>query len=107
MTREYVEQRDGGYWITGTRVSLDSICTHFPGSETRKHCPILSCAETGRTHGAIAYCQGHRKEVDSYLRRNDREFETLRARARQANPDLYEKLEKAKKIEEVIQVLNG
>jgi hypothetical protein len=31
----------------------------------------------------------------------------LRAQARQANPDLYKKLEKAKKLEEVIQVLNG
>jgi hypothetical protein len=25
MTREYVEQRDSAYWITGSRVSLDSV----------------------------------------------------------------------------------
>ena len=29
MAREYVEQRDGGYWIAGTRVSLDSIVYPF------------------------------------------------------------------------------
>ncbi len=25
MAKEYVEKRDGGYYIAGTRVSLDSI----------------------------------------------------------------------------------
>jgi hypothetical protein len=25
MEKIYVEQQDGGYWITGTRISLDSI----------------------------------------------------------------------------------
>ena len=29
MNREYVEQRDGGYWVAGTRVSLDSIVYAF------------------------------------------------------------------------------
>ena len=108
MRRDYVEQRDGGYWITGTRVSLDSIVYAFyrgakPESIAQSF-PVLKLEEV---HGAIAYYQSHRTDVDSYLRQNDREFETLRKQARQANPDLYEKLEKAKKIEEVIQVLNG
>jgi uncharacterized protein (DUF433 family) len=108
MAREYVEQRNGGYWITGTRVSLDSIVYAFyrgakPESIAQSF-PVLKLEEV---HGAIAYYQCHRKDVDSYLRRNDGEFETLRAQARQANPDLYKKLEKAKKLEEVIQVLNG
>jgi hypothetical protein len=29
MEKSYVEQRDGGYWITGTRISLDSIVYAF------------------------------------------------------------------------------
>jgi uncharacterized protein (DUF433 family) len=108
MTREYVERRDGGYWITGTRVSLDSIVYAFyrgakPESIAQSF-PVLKLEEV---HGAIAYYQSNRKEIDSYLSQNDREFETLRAKARQANPDLYKKLEAAKKFEEVIQVLNG
>jgi len=108
MMREYVERRDGGYWITGTRISLDSIVYAFyrgakPESIAQSF-PVLKLEEV---HGAIAYYQGHRKEVDSYLRQNDREFETLRTQARRANPDLYKKLEEAKKVEEVIQVLNG
>jgi uncharacterized protein (DUF433 family) len=25
----YIEQRDGGYWVSGTRVSLDSLVYRF------------------------------------------------------------------------------
>lgn len=108
MTRDYVEQRDGGYWIIGTRVSLDSIVYAFyRGSKPESIVQSFPVLKLEEVHGAIAYYEGHRKEIDSSLRQNDREFETLRAQARQANPDLYKKLEKARKVEEVIQVLNG
>jgi len=108
MTREYVEQRDGGYWITGTRVSLDSIVYAFyRGAKPESIVQSFPALKLEEVHGAIAYYQGHRKEIDSYLRQSDREFEALRTKARQANPDLFKKLESAKKVEEVIQVLNG
>jgi uncharacterized protein (DUF433 family) len=29
MEKSHVEQRDGGYWIAGTRISLDSIVYAF------------------------------------------------------------------------------
>ena len=29
MTKDYVERRDEGYWIAGTRVSLDSVVYAF------------------------------------------------------------------------------
>jgi uncharacterized protein (DUF433 family) len=29
MEKSYVEQRDGGYWITGTRIALDAIVYAF------------------------------------------------------------------------------
>ncbi len=29
MTYSYVERREGGYWITGTRVALDSVVYAF------------------------------------------------------------------------------
>jgi len=96
MAEEFVEQRDGGFWITGTRVSLDSIVYAFlrgaaPESITQSF-PALRLVEV---YGAITYYLGHQAEVDSYLRQNDQEFEALRARARAANPALYKKLEEA------------
>ncbi len=97
MTREYVEQGDGDYWITGTRVSLESIVYAFlrgaaPESIAQSF-PVLKLEEV---YGAITYYLGHQEDVNSYLRDNDREFEALRAQARQANPGLHKKLEEAR-----------
>jgi len=102
MLREYVEQRDGGYWITGTRVSLDSVVYAFLRGASpegiAQSFPVLKLEEV---YGAITYYLGHQADVDSCLRQHDREFEALRAEARQANPGLYKKLEDSHKVEEV------
>jgi len=97
MTREYVEHREGGYCISSSRVSLDSIVYAFlrgasPESIAQSY-PVLNLEEV---YGAIAYYLAHQDEMDSYLRQNDRGFETLRAQARAANPLLYKKLDEAK-----------
>jgi uncharacterized protein (DUF433 family) len=102
MATEYVEQRDGGYWVTGTRVSLDSIVYAFlRGRSPESIAQSLPVLKLEEVYGAITYYLGHQQDVHSYLRQNDREFESLRAQARQANPGLYKKLEDAQKIEEV------
>jgi len=107
MATEFVERRDGGFWITGTRVSLDSIVYAFlrgasPESIAQSF-PVLKLEEV---YGAITYYLGHQADVDSLLQQHDREFEELRAQARHANPALYKELEESKKIEKVSQRLN-
>src|SRR5216684_1352987 len=97
MAEEFVEQRDGGFWVTGTRVSLDSIVYAFlrgaaPENITQSF-PALRLVEV---YGAITYYLGHQADVDSFLRQDDHEFEALRAQAREANPGLYKKIEEAK-----------
>ena len=34
MTKEYIEQRDGNYYVSGTRVSLDSLIHAFHRGES-------------------------------------------------------------------------
>ncbi len=96
MAREYVEQREGGYWIAGTRVSLDSIVYAFLRGAAPENIaqsfPVLKLEEV---YGAVTYYLGHEEDVNSFLRQNDREFDTLRTQARQINPGLYQKLEAA------------
>jgi uncharacterized protein (DUF433 family) len=106
MPSDYVEQREGGYWIAGTRVSLDSIVYAFlrgaaPESIAQSF-PILKLEEV---YGAVTYYLGHQEEVNSHMRQHDREFDTLRAQARQTNSVLYKKLEEGRKIEQVKQQL--
>lgn len=107
MPREYVEQREGGYWVAGTRVSLDSVVYAFvrgaaPESIVQSF-PLLKLEDV---YGAVTYYLGHQEKVNSYLRQRDREFDTLRAQARQVNPSLYTRLEAATKVEEIKQQLN-
>ena len=97
MARDYIEKRDGGYWVVETRVSLDSIVYAFlrgaaPESIAQSY-PVLGLAEV---YGAIAFYLANQIEIDAMLASNDREFEQLRKQTREANPVLYKKLEEAR-----------
>lgn len=97
MDRVYIDQRDGGYWITGTRVSLDSIVEAFnrgAAPETiRRSFPLLSLEEV---YGAITFYLGHEKEIDEYLQGSYAEFDTQaderRAQLKASKPELYDRL---------------
>ena len=88
MGNQNVEKRDGGYWIAGTRVSLDSLVVAFgeglsPEAITAECFPVLTL---GQVYGGIAYYLGHRDEIDAYLKQADAEFEALRQATHQADP---------------------
>ena len=99
MKREYVEERDGGYWIRGSRVSLDSIVYAFlrgASPESIAHSfPLISLEDV---YGAIAFYLAHQLEIDDYLRQGEAEFEALRQKVRQVNPLLFKKLEEARQL---------
>jgi uncharacterized protein (DUF433 family) len=97
MNKEYVEQRDGSYYITGKRISLDSVVYAFrrgaaPESILRSF-PLLTLEEI---YGAIAYYLSHQPEVDEYLAKGDEEYEQQRQAARAADPEFYKRMEAAK-----------
>jgi uncharacterized protein (DUF433 family) len=94
----YVEQHDGGYWISGTRVSLDSVAIAFqqgfsPEAIARDCFPTLTLEQV---YGAITYYLAHRAEIDSYLERSDAEYETLRQQTHAAARPLLTKLAAAR-----------
>jgi uncharacterized protein (DUF433 family) len=97
MAKDYIEKRDGSYWITGTRVSLDSVVYAFLRGESPESIaqsyPILKLEEV---FGAIAFYLGNQPEIDSYLQKSEVEFEALRARSKKENPFLYKKLEEVR-----------
>lgn len=105
VEKTYVEQREGGYWVAGTRVSLDSLIYAFrrgASPETiRRSFPVLTLEEV---YGAIAFYLANEPEVDAYLEASEREFETqtkeINARTRAAKPELFERLENARRARE-------
>jgi uncharacterized protein (DUF433 family) len=101
MDTVYVEQRDRGYWIRGTRVSLDSIVYTFrrgASPETiRSSFPVLTLEQI---YGAITFYLSQQPEVDAYLQQAEAEYEAVRRASheqlRRDNPELYARLISAK-----------
>jgi len=65
MEKPYVETHDGGHWISGTRVSLDSVVLAFlqglsPESIAAECFPTLTLEQV---YGAITYYLAHRLET--------------------------------------------
>lgn len=91
----YIEQRDGGYWVAGMRVSLDSLVYRFleglsPETIQAECFPTLTLEQV---YGAITYYLAHRDEVDAYLKGEDSEFEAFRLRVREENPAASRRLD--------------
>ena len=94
-TNDYIDQHDGGYWVRGTRVSLDSIVYRFleglsPESIQADGFPVLALEQV---YGAITYYLRHRDEVDKYLNEADAEYETYRKRLREEYPEAHRRLD--------------
>lgn len=101
MDKQYVEKLDQGYWVAGTRVSLDSIIFAFleglsPETIATDYFPTLTLEQV---YGAITYYLAHRSEIDAYLQQADAEFEALRQATRNADPNFHEKLIQARRLQ--------
>jgi uncharacterized protein (DUF433 family) len=92
---EYVEQRNGGYYVARSRVSLDSVVYAFRRDESPEtileHFPAIG--SLARVYGAIAFALDHPNEIEAYLAEQERHWEE----ARQTNPPaMVEKVRRAR-----------
>lgn len=98
MAKDYIEERGGGYYVVGGRVSLDSIVYNFLNGLSPEFIvesfPSLTLEQV---YGGITFYLGNREKVDAYLAEGEREFDRLRAESRAKNPELYAKLEAARR----------
>jgi uncharacterized protein (DUF433 family) len=98
MEKYYVEKHADGYWVAGTRVSLDSVILAFleglsPEVIVTECFPTLTLEQV---YGAITYYLAHRADIDRYLEQADAEFEALRQAIRSADPQFHAKLIQAR-----------
>lgn len=96
MAIEYIEEREGGLYVAGSRVSLASIVFAFQqgGSpETiRQNFPTLNLAQV---YGAIAYYLNHPSESQSYLNGLHEKWNRLEAAAQEPAAGMQERLNAA------------
>jgi uncharacterized protein (DUF433 family) len=97
MTSEYIEERNGGYYVTGTRVSLDSIVYSFERGNSpetiQQGFPTLRLPQV---YGAIAFYLDHQDEIRRYLDEKERQIRESSVPLSEANPELWNRLERAR-----------
>ena len=96
MTGAYVEQRNGGYYVPASGVSLDSIVYAYRRGELpetiRQNFPTLTLEQV---YGAIAFYLHHRKDVDANIAEGETEFDRLVLPLSVSAPELFAKLQRA------------
>ena len=94
---EYIEQRNGGFYVAGTRVSLDSIVYSFKAGDSpetiRQNFSSLSLEQV---HGAIAFYLAHEQEVDASIREGEEYLQRSIPHLSESRPELYARLERAR-----------
>jgi uncharacterized protein (DUF433 family) len=101
MTKEYVEQREGNYYVSGTRVSLDSLIHAFHRGESPETiCQNFELLHLEEVYGAIAYYLANQARLDAYLLRQGEKWtegkhsseplpESLRERLSQVRAEIH------------------
>jgi uncharacterized protein (DUF433 family) len=97
MAKEYIEERGGGYYIAGTRVSLDSIVHAFRRGESPEAiCQNFELLGLEEVYGAIAYYLANQADIDAYLIRQNEKWGEGRRNAEPLPADLRERLMRAR-----------
>ena len=98
MAKDYIEKRETGYYVIGSRVSLDSVAYAFlDGNSAEGIVESYPTLTLEQVHGSLAFYLANRAEIDAYLAKGEREAEKMREISRAENPLLYRKLEQARR----------
>jgi uncharacterized protein (DUF433 family) len=97
LAGEYVEIRNGAYYVAGTRIGLDVVASEFQAGRTAEAIfeayPSIGSLE--KVYGVFVFLLKHPDAVRAYLKDQERRYEEVRI----SNPlpaDLVERYERAR-----------
>src|SRR6185312_6558335 len=94
---EYIEHRNGGFYVAGMRVSLDSIVYSFKAGDSPETIrQNFSSLTLEQVYGAIAFYLAHEEEIDANIREGETEMELSVPPLSESRPELYARLERAR-----------
>ena len=97
MAKEYIELRDGNYYVAGTRISLDSIVHAFQRGESPETiCQNFELLRLEEVYGAIAYYLANQSGIDAYLARQSDKWAEGKRNAEPLPANLRERLTRAR-----------
>ena len=98
MTKQYVEQREDVYRVSGMHVSLDSIVYAFWEGQTAENIaqsfPVLTLEQV---YSTITFYLANCSDIDPYLRREEAEFKALRQSWPTQDAMFYQKMADARR----------
>ena len=93
MDRDFVERREAGFYLIGSRVPIDRIVSEYHNGEDpgaiQSHYPTLSLEQV---NGAIAFYLNHKDEVEQVIGERKLQEDTYIA-SHPTPPDIKEKFE--------------
>ena len=96
MDRDFVESRDGSFYLIGSRVPLAHLVREFqhgePPEAIRSHYSTLTLEQV---YGAITFYLGHKEDVENDIAEREREEDEFEE-THPFPPHLREKLERAR-----------
>ena len=94
---EHVENRNGVYYIPGTRISLDSIVYAFrQGSSPESIREDFDDLSLPHVYGAIAFYLDHQSDIHAYLASRKEQWLELERQGTPPNAELLARLENAR-----------
>jgi uncharacterized protein (DUF433 family) len=94
----YIQERNGGLYVAGTGVSLDSVVIRFQeGASPARIVQSFPTLKLSQVYGTIAYYLENEEVVGEYLAEGARELEQASVPLSETNPDLFRRLESARR----------
>jgi uncharacterized protein (DUF433 family) len=97
-TNQYVEVRNGGYYVAGTRIGLDVVVHDFRRGRSAESIfeAYPSLGSLAKVYGVIAFILEHPSDVEEYLKDQEYVFEQINTEYPMPS-DMIERFERAKK----------
>lgn len=95
---QYVELRNGAYYLAGTRIGLDVVAHEFRNGRSAEAIfeAYPAIGTLAKLYGAITFILENPKEVETYLKDQDQRYEEIKQR-HPLPSDLIERFEQGKK----------
>jgi uncharacterized protein (DUF433 family) len=98
MAKEYVENREGGYYLIGSRVSLESVIGLFlDGASPETIVDEFPTLSLEQVYGAITFYLADRVNIDAYLGASEGLGEEARKNQLPIPAPLRERLERVRR----------
>lgn len=98
MAQEYVEKRNGGYYLRGSRVSLESVIYLFlDGASPESIVDNFPTLSLEQAYGAITFYLANRSEMDAYLAQTEKLWQEASGNQPPLPTGLRERLKRARR----------